>query len=189
MLPRITIFLAVLVFGSIAPTCRAAALFPISHAAITQSINLALNARSALINITEDDIRLPVLPRARTANPVLILATLKSTMDRNTFWASLRCHPSTDCMSFVVLLRPPIFERDSIRQELAKNLENKAKPRLIPAGTRMHFVCQKGNVLISMQVRTLRSARLGDEVRVYDDQSRKIYLGRLAAPGLVEASY
>ena len=43
--------------------------------------------------------------------------------------------------------------------------------------------------MISMQVRSLRSAHLGEEVRVYDDESRRAYLGRLAAPGLVEASY
>ena len=190
MLPRITLFLAVLVFGSFAPRdCCAAVLFPISQRAISESINRALNARSAPINITEDDIQLTVLPQARRTTPVLILSALKTTGDRTVFWARLRCNPSTDCMSFVVLLHPPTLECENIRQELAKKPENKTTSRSIPAGTRMHFVCRKGNVMISMQVRSLRSAHLGDEIRVYDDQSRRTYLGRMAAPGLVEASY
>ena len=49
--------LAVLVFGSFAPRARCSAvLYPISQRAISQSINRALNARSAPINITENDI-------------------------------------------------------------------------------------------------------------------------------------
>src|SRR5690349_15945453 len=124
MLPRITLFLAVLIFGLFAPrACCAAVLFPISLRAISESITRALNAHVAPINITENDIQLTVLPQARRATPVLILSALKTTGDRSVFWARLRCNPSTDCMSFVVLLNPPVLESENIRQELAKKPE------------------------------------------------------------------
>lgn len=186
MLPRITLFLAVLVFGSRA---YCFALIPISRSAIAQAINRGVNVGSSPIAINEDDIHLSILPLARTASPALALVSVKNSIEHGAFWVRLRCHPAVDCISFLLLLRPAPQICESIRQFVGSKRAPRASLPLVPAGTRMLFVCRRGSVLISMQVRSLRPAHLGDEVRVYDDQSRRAYLGRLASAGLVEASY
>jgi Chaperone for flagella basal body P-ring formation len=187
MLPRITLFLAVLAFGSRA---YCSALVPISRSAITQAISRGVNAASSpAIAISEDDVQLSIIPLARTPDPALALVSVRNTSDRGACWVRLRCHPAADCISFLVRLRPAAPSCESVRQILARKPATRNSLPLVPAGTRMHMVCRRGSVLISVQVRSLRAAHLGDEVRVYDDQSRRTYLGRLSAPGLVEVSY
>ena len=191
MLPRITLFLAVLVFGSFAPrACCAAALFPISHAAITQSINRALNARSAPINITENDIQLTVLPQARTATPVLILAALKSHRRQ-------KCVLGASALSSfngLHVVRCVVAPAGSRAREHSSGARKEAgEQNDVSSYTRWYAdaLClseRKRHDFHAGAHSAISSSRRGRCVSTTTSLERA-YLGRLAAPGLVEASY
>lgn len=190
MLPRITLFLAVLVFGSSAIRAGCSSVSaPIGKGEIASAITRGLDREGfPTLQLTNDQIEIPGSPKARVMHPELVLVTIKRSPAHHYFWARLRCHPDVDCMPFIALLRVSPATGETIRQSLARSSRT-SKEVSVPAGTYIHMQLKRGDVVISMRVRCLARTRVGGDVRLYDVETRRIYLGRLTAPDVAEASY
>jgi Chaperone for flagella basal body P-ring formation len=189
MFRRITLLLAIPIFGGLLPRADCAtSAFPISRESIAKAIQTKLHAdTTAPVSIEAGEILFSVVPEARVPLPHLALASISSVHDG--FFARIRCVPASDCLPFLVLLQLDGQSRENILQSEAKKRAMRSGPVLIPAGSRVKLTLKRGDVNLRIEVRSLNAGRLGQRIRVSDDVARKVYIAHVTGAGVVEADY
>ncbi len=93
------------------------------------------------------------------------------------FYVKLRFHDGADANSALLDLQPPAYRRSP----------NKARCRIVKAGSSAFLEIVSAAVRVRLQVRCLQSGSQGDIIRVRDEQTRRVYSARVIDKDHVKA--
>ncbi len=146
------------------------------------------------INVTHDQVeRLSEITASGSGAPRLQVVSVQP-QDANTANVRLKCSSTSVCLPFYVLLHwqdpeeatsslPKWQKRDPSREERLAPDE-----MLVRSGKTATLVLASSNTRITMPVLCLQNGARGQSVRVMNKDSKRVYLAKVVAAGLVTSA-
>ena len=153
------------------------------------------SARSAEIDLTGARISFSPDFRTRSARPQLELLRIARTANPHLLLASLRCRAQAECRSFMVeilLSRPGEKDAGNITSPMKSHRAaggtrgaKRDEPVLVAPGRVALLLSEEDGVRITEEVRPARPAHLGEVVRVADTTTHRWLRAQVTGPGAV----